>query len=58
MSEPEARNDGNLVPAGRAVLTFNRRHLVRLHLFGAPHAGVISCTRDDHSACDAGVPVM
>jgi hypothetical protein len=30
----------------RAVLTFNRRHFVRLHTRGRSHAGVIVCTRD------------
>jgi hypothetical protein len=31
---------------GRAVLTLNRRHFIRLHLAGVPHAGVIACTFD------------
>jgi hypothetical protein len=35
---------------GRAVLTFNHKHFKRLHLRGGPHAGIISCTRDDDSA--------
>jgi hypothetical protein len=30
----------------RAVLTFNRRHFIRLHTSGQPHAGVLVCTRD------------
>jgi hypothetical protein len=33
--------------AGRAVLTFNRRHFVRLHFRVADHAGIIVCTDDD-----------
>jgi hypothetical protein len=33
--------------AGRAVLTFNRRHFRRLHPQHPNHAGIISCTRDD-----------
>jgi hypothetical protein len=33
--------------AGRAVLTFNRRHFIRPHSEGLPHAGIIVCTRDD-----------
>ena len=34
---------------GRAVLTFNRRHFVRLHTRGVPHAGIVVCTDDrDH----------
>jgi hypothetical protein len=35
---------------GRAVLTFNRRHFVRLHKRRVPtnsHAGIIVCTKDD-----------
>lgn len=31
----------------RAVLVYNRRHYKRLHARQA-HAGIISCTRDDH----------
>jgi len=33
--------------AGRAVLTFNRRHFIRLHAEVPAHAGIIVCTRDD-----------
>src|SRR5712691_8100590 len=33
--------------AGRAVLTFNRRHFIRLHAEISLHAGIIVCTRDD-----------
>ena len=33
--------------AGRAVLTFNRRHFIRLHAPVSSHAGIIVCTRDD-----------
>ena len=33
--------------AGRAILTFNRRHFVRLHLQVKSHEGIIVCTRDD-----------
>lgn len=33
---------------GRAVLTHNHRHYGRLHARGLPHAGIISCTRDDN----------
>ena len=32
---------------GRAVLTFNRRHFIRLHTEALSHAGIIVCTRDD-----------
>ena len=38
----------------RAVLTLNRRHFKRLHRSGVPHAGIISCTRDDDSTALAG----
>jgi hypothetical protein len=31
---------------GRILLTLNRRHFVRLHSAGAPHAGIIACTVD------------
>src|SRR5215813_10273590 len=33
--------------AGRAVLTFNRRHFINLHATVSSHAGIIVCTRDD-----------
>src|SRR5919109_5042915 len=33
--------------AGRAVVTFNRRHFIRLHPEVSSHAGIIVCTRDD-----------
>jgi hypothetical protein len=33
--------------AGRAVLTFNRRHFIRLHDEVTSHAGIIVCTRGD-----------
>src|SRR5215204_4518057 len=32
---------------GRAVLTHNRRHFIRLHAVAQPHAGIVVCTRDD-----------
>jgi hypothetical protein len=35
---------------GRAVLTFNRRHFVRLHTQASTHAGIIVCTDDDAEA--------
>jgi len=31
---------------GRALLTVNRRHFIRLHQQGAHHAGIIACTVD------------
>ncbi len=34
---------------GRAVITHNRRHFLRLHRLTRPHGGIIVCTRDsDH----------
>lgn len=51
--------------AGRAVLTFNRRHFVRLHSHTATHAGIIVCTDDEVDALAvridqaiAGCPVL
>lgn len=41
------------VAQGRAVLTFNRRHFVRLHKQTIPvssHSGIIVCTKDDDVA--------
>ena len=35
------------IAACRAVLTFNRRHFIRLHTEVSSHAGIIVCTRDD-----------
>ncbi len=34
----------------RAVLTFNRRHFIRLHLRRPEHAGIIVCTQDPDAA--------
>ena len=36
--------------AQRAVLTFNRRHFIRLHKLTPTHAGIIVCTDDDATA--------
>jgi predicted nuclease of predicted toxin-antitoxin system len=33
--------------AGRAVLTLNRRHFIRLHSKVPAHAGIIVCSKDD-----------
>jgi hypothetical protein len=34
-----------------AVITFNRRHFIRLHRRIRAHSGIVVCTRDpDHSA--------
>ncbi len=37
---------------GRGVLTHNHRDFRRLHAVGQPHAGIISCTRDDNNLPD------
>ncbi|HEY3118595.1 MAG TPA: DUF5615 family PIN-like protein [Chloroflexota bacterium] len=34
------------VSQGRAVLTLNRKHFVRLHEASPPHSGIIVCTLD------------
>lgn len=39
---------------GRAVLTFNRRHFIRLHRQGRVHAGLLVCTRDTDVVALAG----
>lgn len=38
---------------GRAVLTLNRRHLVRLHQQDPNHAGIVCCTFDQDFAGQA-----
>jgi hypothetical protein len=38
------------IQAGRAVITFNRRHFRRLHAHVRPHCGIITCTEDDDQA--------
>ena len=35
---------------GRAVLTFNRRHFIRLHRQTPSHCGIVVCTKDDDFA--------
>jgi Domain of unknown function (DUF5615) len=35
------------ISANRAVLTFNRRHFIKLHQQTPKHAGIIVCTHDD-----------
>jgi hypothetical protein len=30
----------------RAVITFNRRHFIRLHQLASHHFGIVACTRD------------
>jgi len=41
---------GDATTAGRAVVTFNRRHFERLHRQGVVHAGIVSCTWDSDRA--------
>jgi hypothetical protein len=38
---------------GRALLTLNRRHFIRLHARGLAHAGIILCTYDPDFAAQA-----
>lgn len=50
---PDAQVLAFATAQGRSVLTFNRRHFVRLHQGGLPsgsHAGIIVCTKDDDVA--------
>ena len=52
----EAGNGGRAIPdesvlafasgKGRAVVTINRKHFIRLHLLNPRHAGIIVCTYD------------
>jgi predicted nuclease of predicted toxin-antitoxin system len=44
-ADPDVLDDATA--AGRAVLTHNHRHYKRLNTRGQPHAGIISCSRDD-----------
>jgi len=43
------------IGTGRAVLTCNRRHFIRLHRTTSPHAGIIICTHDDALALAARI---
>jgi hypothetical protein len=38
---------------GRAVLTINRRHFIKLHKTTATHAGIVACTNDADVAAQA-----
>lgn len=44
ISDPEVL--AQATAQGRAVLTFNRRHFIRLHGATPQHAGIIVCTFD------------
>jgi len=56
LTSGEAGNAGQAIPDdavldyatrnARAVLTLNRRHFVRPHQSGMPHAGIVVCTVD------------
>jgi sugar phosphate isomerase/epimerase len=56
LTSHEAGNAGRAVPDGdvlafaaadqRAVLTFNRRHFVKLHAANSEHWGIVVCTLD------------
>ena len=60
----EAGNAGQSIPDdavlafatahGRALLTLNRRHFIRLHTAGVARADVIACTFDPDFAAQAG----
>lgn len=39
---------------GRAVLTYNRRHFIRLHRQTSSHSGIVICTRDKDFIALAG----
>jgi len=39
---------------GRAVLTYNRRHFIRLHRQTRSHGGIVICTRDKDFVAVAG----
>jgi hypothetical protein len=42
------------ISQSRAVLTFNRRHFIRLHAIVRTHRGIIVCTRDQDATPLAG----
>jgi hypothetical protein len=45
---------GSASGEGRALLTINRRHFVRLHLDQVEHQGIIVCTYDPDFEAQAG----
>ena len=47
--KPDSEVLADATAGGRAVLTHNHRDFQRLHVIGKPHAGIISCTRDDNN---------
>lgn len=46
LSTPDDQVLDAAIASGRAVLTHNRRHFMRLHLDTPAHAGIIVCTVD------------
>jgi Domain of unknown function (DUF5615) len=42
------------IQENRIVLTFNRKHFIRLHRLDSNHAGLIVCTEDNDSKALAG----
>lgn len=47
---PDAAVLAYAISQDRAVLTFNRRHFIRLHRQTSSHRGIVVCTRDPDSA--------
>ena len=45
-AQPDAAVLAFATTATRVLLTLNRRHFIRLHLDGIPHAGIVACTFD------------
>ena len=43
---PDAQVLAFAISVGRAVITFNRRHFIRLHRQVTTHCGIVICTRD------------
>ena len=46
---PDADVLAYAIRQGRSVVTFNRRHFIRLHRRNSSHCGIIVCTKDDDS---------
>jgi hypothetical protein len=44
---PDSEVLADATAADRIVLTFNRRHFIRLHKSGIRHRGIVVCTFDD-----------
>jgi hypothetical protein len=50
---PDADQLAFATSRGRAVLTYNRRHYIRLHSRVRPHAGILVCTHDPNRLAQA-----